>query len=208
MMNTDIPYSNWRPLSLVEVMRVFASASFTWSVAGGYAVEQFLGTSIREHGDMDVVVYRDEQSQVQRWLADWRLYAADPPGTLRPWSDNEYLPYGIHDIWGHRLHAQAWELQIMLAEVDGDHWFMRRNPQIRAHRDDLIVMYHGVPCIRIDVQLLYKARSCRPKDTHDFHACLPHLPADARRWLRDNLLLLYPTGHAWLKDLSGHHTLP
>lgn len=89
----------------------------------------------------------------------------------------------------------------MLAEVDGAHWFIRRSPQIRARRDDLIVIYSGMPCIRIEVQLLYKARSCRPKDTCDFQACLPQLPADAKQWLRDNLLLLYPTGHAWLKDL-------
>lgn len=92
MMNVNIPYGNWQPLSLADVMQVFADAPFTWGLAGGYAVEQFLGTAIREHGDTDVVVYRDEQLQVQGWLPDWLLYAADPPGTLRPWTDKEYLP--------------------------------------------------------------------------------------------------------------------
>ena len=139
---------------------------------------------------------------MQSWLADWQLYAADPPGTLRPWVNEEYLPYGIHDIWGHGPRAQARELQIMLAEADGDHWFMRRSPQIRARRGDLFVAYGGVPCVRVEVQLLYKARSCRAKDTCDFHACVPHLPADSRQWLKENLLLLFPTGHPWLKDPS------
>jgi hypothetical protein len=202
MMNTDIPYSTWQPLSLPEVVRLFAGAPFTWSIAGGYAVEQFLGRAIREHSDTDVVVFRDEQLPVQRWLADWQLYAADPPGTLRPWAMDEYLPFGIHDIWGHRRHMQAWELQVMLTEVDGDYWFMRRQPQIRGRRDDPIVSYHDIPCIRVEVQLLYKARRCRPKDTLDFQGCLPHLSADARRWLRDQLRLLSPEGHAWLEDLQ------
>lgn len=200
-MNGNIPYDDWRPLSLADVLRIFADAPFTWGIAGGYAVEQFLGTAIREHADIDVVVYRDEQVQVQGWLLDWRLYAADPPGTLRPWADKEYLPYGIHDVWGHRLGVRAWELQIMLTEVDGEQWFMRRSPEIRVRRDDLVVVYNGILCIRIEVQLLYKARSCRPKDTRDFQACLPQLPADAKRWLGDNLLRLYPAGHAWLADL-------
>ncbi len=164
-MNINIPYSNWQPLSRVEVIQVFANSPFPWGFAGGYAVEQFLGKSIREHSDTDIIVYRDQQLQVQRWLPDWQLYAADPPGTLRPWTDDEYLPYGIHGIWGHRRNVQAWQLQIMLTEVDRDQWFMRGNPQIRGRRDDLIVRYNGIPCIRIDVQLLYKARSCRPKDT-------------------------------------------
>ncbi len=201
MMNTVIPDNNWQSLSCMEVIQVFANAPFIWGIAGGYAVEQFLGKSIRDHSDTDIVVYRDQQLQVQRWLPDWQLSAADPPGTLRPWIDDEYLPYGIHDIWGHRRHVQAWQLQIMLAEVDGDHWFMRRNPEIRGRRDNLIVRYGGIPCIRIDVQLLFKARSCRPKDSADFEACMPHLSADAKRWLRQNLLQLYPTGHPWLEDL-------
>ena len=93
----------WQPLASTGIVRVFADAPFCWGLAGGYAIEQFLGTSIRDHADADVMVYRDEQRPVQRWLTDWRLFAADPPGTLRPWADNEYLPCGIHDIWGHRL---------------------------------------------------------------------------------------------------------
>jgi hypothetical protein len=198
-MSPSIPYNNWRPLSVAEVVQMFADAPFTYGLAGGYAVEQFLGWSIREHADIDVVVFRDKQLQVQRRLAGWRLYAADPPGTLRPWRDEEYLPLGIHDIWGHRAGVQAWELQIMLDEVEGDEWFMRRNPQVRGPRDALIVTYNRIPCVRVEAQLLYKARSGRPKDTQDFQACLPHLPADAKTWLRDNLLLLYPAGHAWLE---------
>ena len=200
MINANIPYNNWQPLSVARVMQVFADAPFTWGIAGGYAIEQFLGTSVRAHGDIDIA-YRDEQLHVQSWLAGWQLYAADPPGTLRPWIDKEYLPHGIHDIWGRGPRARAWELQIMLAETDGDHWFMRRSPQVRGHRDGLVVAYGGVPCIRVEVQLLYKARSCRAKDICDFHACVPHLPADSRQWLKDNLLLLYPAGHPWLKDL-------
>ena len=65
----------------------------------------------------------------------------------------------------------------------------------------LIVLYGGVPCIQVEVQLLYKARSSRPKDRCDFEACLPHLSGAAKLWLRDHLLLLYPAGHAWLEDL-------
>jgi hypothetical protein len=118
----------------------------------------FLGRSIRAHSDIDVVVFRDDQLVVQHWLAGWCLYAADPPGTLRPWLSGEYLPVGIHDIWGHRVDASAWQLQLMLAEVEGDMWWSRRNPVIRGQRNDLIVTYHGLPCVRIEVQLMYKSR--------------------------------------------------
>ncbi len=70
-----------------------------------------------------------------------------------------------------------------------------------SRRDDLIVRYGGVPCIRVEVQLLYKARGNRPKDRYDFDACLPHLSGAAKQGLKDNLMLLYPAGHPWLEDL-------
>lgn len=201
-MESNIPYHHWQPLSLTQVADIFANAPFTWGLGGGYAVEQFLGTSIRAHGDIDVVVYRDEQLEAQRWLPDWCLYAADPPGTLRAWSANEYLPYGIHDIWGHRTDARAWQLQLMLVEVEEDEWWSRRDATIRGRRDDLIVVYNGMPCVRIEVQLLYKAKNLLPKDEWEFQACLPLLSADAKRWLKASLHRLYPKGHPWIHALS------
>ena len=93
-------------------------------------------------------------------------------------------------------------MQVMLTEVDGDEWFSRRSPLIRGRRDDLIVVYGGIPCVRAEVQLLYKAKGRRPKDELDFAACLPMLSAGAREWLRDNLWLAHPAGHPWIDRLS------
>jgi hypothetical protein len=191
-MRADIPYDYWIPITVDEVMRIFADAPFQWCLAGGYAVEQFLGRSIRAHGDIDVMVFRDEQLAAQRWLRDWQFYAADPAGTLRKWHDNEYLPYGIHDIWGHKLDSNAWQLQLMLAEVEGDEWFSRRNHAIRGKRADLMTEYNGIPCIRIDVQMLYKAKNSRAKDELDFQACLPLLDNASKKWLKGHLLLTHP----------------
>ena len=105
----NIPISQWRPLSVAEAVRVFANAPFAWGLAGGYAIEQFLGRAIRAHDDLDIIVFRDDQLRLQHWLAGWQLFAADPPGTLRPWLMDEFLPVGIHDIWGYRAGATAWE---------------------------------------------------------------------------------------------------
>jgi hypothetical protein len=196
------PYTLWEPLSVAEVQQLFRGAPFAWGLAGGYAVEQFLGTSIRTHADIDIVVFRDEQHQLYQWLSDWRLYAADPPGTLRLWNATEWLTFGIHDIWAHHTNARAWQLQMMVVETDGDNWFSCRHPMIRGSRTDLLVNYHGILCIRIEVQLLYKAKGNREKDRHDFHACLPLLTAEAKAWLKQALQLAHPEGHAWLLSLS------
>src|SRR5690349_12990359 len=111
------PYTRWEPLSVAEVAALFRDAPFRWGLAGGYAVEQFLGTPIRPHDDIDIAVFRDDQAQLYQWLGEWRLFAADPPGTLRPWSEGEWLPAGIHDIWAHLRTARAWQLQVMLIDA-------------------------------------------------------------------------------------------
>ena len=191
------PYHAWKPLSVAEVRHMFRNAPFPWGLAGGYAVEQFLATSIREHGDIDIIIYRDDQHHLHDWLTNWSLYAADPPGTLRAWGATEWLNPGIHDIWGHQADAQAWQLQMMLVETAGDAWVSRRHPMIRGSRADLIVDYRQIPCIRIEVQLLYKAKGNRAKDWHDFHACLPRLTVDAKAWLKQALHLAHPEGHLW-----------
>ena len=201
-MPTEIPYSQWQPLSVPEVVQLFSNAPFSWGLAGGYAVEQFVGTPIRDHGDIDVIVYRDQQLELQGWLSDWQLFAADPPGSLRPWTKSEYLPYGIHDIWGYTS-VHAWRLQIMLTEVEGGRWFSRRSRLIGGQRGDLIVTYRSVPCIRVEVQLLYKAKDPRSKDDLDFKACLPLMSVEERQWLTTGLEVLYPEGHPWIQLLHA-----
>lgn len=191
------PYTRWASLSVGEVAALFRDAPFAWALAGGYAVEQFLGAPIRTHDDIDIIVFRDDQEQLYRWLAEWRLFAADPPGTLRPWGRGEYLATGIQDIWGYERAAQAWQLQIMLVDTDGEAWVSRRHPLIGGLRTDLLVLYHQLPCIRIEVQLLYKAKGNRAKDQLDFQACLPLLTPDAKAWLAQALQLAHPEGHAW-----------
>lgn len=198
---SEIPYTQWQPLSVSEVVALFSKAPFSWGLAGGYAIELFVGKSYRDHGDIDVIIFRDQQLELQNWLLNWHLYAADPPGTLRPWNKSEYLSQGIHDIWGHK-HVQAWQLQVMLTDVDENQWFSKRGRFINGHRDDLIVLYQNIPCIRIEVQLLYKAAPSRhAKDDLDFKTCLPLLSAESKTWLLENLSSLYPQGHPWKQFL-------
>ncbi|HVZ38312.1 MAG TPA: amino acid transporter [Candidatus Kapabacteria bacterium] len=196
-MQHSIPCSNWSPLTVTEVHDLFRDAPFTWGLAGGHAIERFVGRPIREHGDVDVILFRDDQRAAHEWLAGWHLHAADPPGTLRSWTAEETLPPGVHDIWCHRRDAQAWQLQLMLAENEGEEWFSRRNAAIRGSRREMIVEYGGLPCIRVEVQLLFKAKTNRAKDLMDLHACLPLLSGEARAWLRAMLQVAHPEGHAW-----------
>lgn len=151
MTHSTIPYDRWQPLTVKEVFDLFHGAPFQWAVASGYAIELFLGRSIRAHSDTDVMIFRDEQLKAQQWLHDWRLYAADPPSTLRLWNAGEYLSVGINDIWMHHVTSDAWQMQFLLSEVEGNEWVSKRSPLIRGNRDELITHYRDIPCICVEV---------------------------------------------------------
>ena len=198
-----IRFDRWQPISVASLTDLFQNAPFSWCLAGGYAVEQFLGRLLRPHGDIDLVAFRDEQLALQDWLKGWQLYAAHKPGALRKWQPDEYLPYGIHDIWGHQKDSMAWQLQIMLQEVEGDRWFCRRNHAVGGLREEFVRHYNQIPCIRIDIQLMYKAKNIRQKDAIDFAACLPKLSSTQRSWLKNSLSTMFPQGHEWLSILEN-----
>ena len=199
MPNVD---SRWSPLSVGELLDVMRGADFFWCLAGGHAIERVIGKSYRAHDDIDIVVLRSQQLPVQEWFRDWTLAAADPPGSLRPWAAGEKLTWRVHDIWAHRPGAVGWELQIMIQEDDGSSWFYRRDDRVHGRIDDLSIMVGDVPCLRPDLQLLFKAKSSRPKDDLDFLQLLPMLSEQDRQRLWDWLDLTSPNRHPWMPALE------
>lgn len=173
----------WEPASRAEVMRLFSVLDVPWWLAGGHAIELAAGRELRPHGDIDVLLLRRDQLAVQEALAGWEWWAADPPGTLRPWHRQETLPLSVHDIWC-RPDDRAWRIQVMLDESDGEDWVSRRNARIRRPIAELgRVSMDGIPYLAPDVQLFYKAHEPRAKDQTDFAAALPLLSAAERAWL-------------------------
>jgi hypothetical protein len=192
----------WTPLSVAEVVDLFRGASFFWCLAGGRAIERVVGRAYRPHQDIDIVVLRPQQLAVQDWLSEWRLAAADPPGSLRPWLPAERLPWRVHDVWAHREGAAGWELQLMLQEADAQSWYFRRDDRVHGPLDGLASVVDGLPCLRVDLQLLFKAKRSRPRDEMDFQAVLPSLTAAQRLTLAEWLRLTCPNGHDWIAALE------
>ena len=191
----------WEPLTPVQVYDVLKGLRAPWWIAGGWAIDAFIGRETREHGDIDVGVLRRDQIVVQGALAGWDLQAADPPGSLRPWLLREVLPEAVHDIWCRPDKEAAWGLQLMLDEADGDKWVYRRNSGIVLSLSELVWRgYGGVPYLVPEVQLLYKASRQSPVNESDFEACLPLLEEEQRTWLGVALLIAHP-GHPWIERL-------
>ncbi|WP_107483518.1 nucleotidyltransferase domain-containing protein [Streptomyces humi] len=192
MTRTETPWGPWEPAPLADVATLFSSVGVPWWVAGGHAIELAVGYSFREHSDLDVLLLRRDQRVVQLLLPAWEWWAADPPGTLRPWEPGEILSAEVHDVWCRPGPSEPWQIQIMLDEAEGRDWISRRCAQVRRPIDLLGTRSpEGVPYLAPEVQLYYKAHQPRPKDEEDFRAALPALDARQREWLVTAIIRAY-----------------
>jgi hypothetical protein len=171
-----------------------------WAVAGGWAIDLWLGEQTRDHHDVEVVVRRRDQHVVHRALsANWELFALDPPGGgWRPWSGAPI------DAPAFQLQARSssGEFDVFTEAVDDTKWHFRRDNRISLGSDEVIVRSaSGIPIVRPEIQLLYMAKSTEPKNRDDFEMARPHLPPEAAAWLQDALQITLP-GHAWLQRLG------
>jgi hypothetical protein len=204
----EAPYGPWEPAPPAEAAAIFAAMPSPWWIAGGYAIEFAIGRAIRDHGDIDVMVLRRDHLAVQQVLDGWEWWAADPPGTLRPWRPGEQLPAGIHDVWCRPGPGAPWRVQLMIDESDGDDWVSRRDPGIRRPLAGIgATSSDGIPYLRPEIQLFYKARGLRPKDETDFAAVLPVLTQAQRQWLAGALARAYGE-HPWISRTGAASSTP
>lgn len=181
-------------MTVPEVAALFAKAAAPWWIAGGHAIELFTGVR-RPHGDIDVLMLHRDQAAVRHVLAGWDCWVADPPGsgTLRPWATGEVLAPHLHDVWCRPVSTDPWRIQVMLDDSDGDEWVSRRSPKVRRPIASIgALSSDGVPYLKPEIQLYYKAKNPRPKDELDVAVTMPLLTPAARTWLAEAIRLAHP----------------
>jgi len=188
---------SWEPLGLDEAVRLLEGFPVRWWIAGGWALDLYLGRTIREHEDLDVLVLRDDQLAIQRHLAGWDIQVAHG-GRLEPWREGEPVEPPRSDLWARTRPEGPWEIQFLLAEHAGDVWRYRREPALTLPVAEIgLRSERGVPYLRPELVVLHKSHHPRERDETDLKAVLPELDPAARARLRGWLA----PGHAWLSRI-------
>jgi len=159
-----------RPETVAAVMEPLR---LWWAVAGGWAIDLWLGTTTRDHHDVEVVIQRQDQVALQASLRRaWNMSCIDPPGSeWRSWPLGEVLTRPTFQTKAKRLTV---EFDVFLEDVERGAWIFRRDADVRRPIEDLVVTTpSGVPVVQPEVQLLYMARHAGPKNDRDFLVALP-----------------------------------
>ena len=192
----ELDPDDWDAWPPARVAELFAGVDAPWCVAAGWAIELFLGDYRRAHEDLEVAVPRPRFGEFAARLGGLELYVPLGEGRLGPFDpDSE-----SHQTWV-REPDGPWRLDLFREPADGDTWVCRRDASIRMGYGELIRRTsEGIPYMRPDMVLLFKAKHAREKDEADFAAALPRLAAEERRSLGGWLERVHP-GHRWLERL-------
>lgn len=190
--------------SLDQVVSVFEGVSEQWWIAGGWAIDLFLGEQTREHEDVDVAILRNDERAFRRHLKSWQLWPGLGNDQLedKPIAANEKLPESREVLWCRPVVSSEWAFELLLNKTIGSEWVFKRSSTVRKPLQNLgSYTDDGVPYLNPEVVLLFKAKNNRAKDQHDFERVVPKLNNEANAWLSNSLQIVHP-GHPWLVDLS------
>jgi hypothetical protein len=194
-------YGPWRAFSPDEVRELLDGCGFKWWVAGGWAMEA-AGAASRHHDDTDIVVLRRDVAQIRAWLSGFHLWQADS-GAIRPLLPSRQMPVESHQLWMRKDSSGPWLLDLLVSPSEGDDWISRRDPRIRRPLDDIgWADPDGVPYLKPEIVLLFKAKQTRAKDEQDFASIKDRLAPEASSFLTASLTIAHPD-HAWLKSLES-----
>ncbi len=191
---------NYTPERTAELFKDYPER---WWIAGGWAIDLFLGEQTREHEDVDVAILREDEKAFRAHLRSWELWPGLGNNQLedKPIALEGELASDRGVLWCRPSANSEWAFELLLNKTDSEEWVFKRDGSIRKPIKDIGgVSDSGIPYLKPEIVLLYKAKNLFDKDKHDFEQVLPRLGDEARVWFGNSLRIAHPN-HPWLDAL-------
>jgi hypothetical protein len=213
--NPDLHSRSGAPLpdSLVRAADHLAGYGRDWFICGGWAADLLLGRQTRDHLDVDIQVFQEDQGVLRSHLGGWRLLGHDnavAEDSPDQW-DGRWLEPPAH-IHANTESMAGTELDIQIGQRTGDEWILSNEPQVTLPVSACrgIASWGDLPVVSAPIIVYFKAippryrtnprPARRAHDEEDFDTLPPTLDPAQRAWLRTAITAHQPD-HDWLSRL-------
>jgi len=185
------------PLSIASAMVGFDRP---WCIAGGWALDLWLGRETRLHGGVKIAVLRDHQIELRNYLNDWKFQIITLDGRLVQWKDRQQmLMLPVTQLIA--KDGAGEQCAVWLQESDGIDWMFRTNFDVRMNLARWIVEgTRGLPVMHPALVLFGKSQVDSQKNELDFRSVVERMDEAQREWLKVALLRNDPF-HQWIDQL-------
>jgi len=218
------------PEDVARIAELMSGYSLPWALCGGWAVDAWIGRLTRDHGDVDIAVFEDDQQALFELLAGWQMIPHEQtkenegadlwdgrplmiPAHIHTRSPelSGPLPERFSDSGARLISAEdGFWLDINLCERSDRDWVLAREPRVALPLERCIRQSAwGLPMVAPEVILFFKAtlyvgtkNHLRPRDEVDFTALLPLLSDEQRVWLREAVSRVYVGEHPWVERMA------
>lgn len=185
---------------VLNIKKILNNFTKPWYIAGGWAIDLYLGKKTRMHKDIEISIFRQDQKELYEYLNDWTLYKVIPGQHKRQrWLRNEWLSLPIHELHTTSPSKEENEInfEILLNESNHHYWYFRRNQQVKRRLYKIgRIGCQGIPYLSPEIVLLYKAKGPTIYDFNDFIQTIDLLTIEERAWLNKAIGYCYQS-HPW-----------
>jgi hypothetical protein len=182
-----------------RIANILHNYNGSWAIAGGWAIDLFLGFETRVHQDIEIAIPRSEQLMIRQYLKHWKFEFVEA-GEFKSWKSGITLKMPIHEIHAYRNNSS---LEILLNEIEDSFWTFRRDRRIRLESSKL---FHkssiGINYLAPEVVLIYKNKFKQPKDLFDLKQSIPKLSEEQLLWLKQANKSMSCDWEEWNNELA------
>lgn len=165
-----------------------------WFIAGGWALDLYIGRKTRYHEDIEIGIFRKDQLYLKNYFDGWK-FKKIVNGQFYEWGD-EFLELPIHEIYIVNEETDEY-IEILLNELKNNEWIYRRDLRISKSLNTTYSYTElGIPYLNPEIVLLFKTSHTREKDNQDFESVIKRIDDKEREWLSKSLKLYNPN-HKW-----------
>jgi hypothetical protein len=160
---------HWKPLAISDLQSHLGR--FTeWTLCGGYSIDLLLGRETRQHGDIDIGVFRSQLVTCLDAIGRDRVFLCQPGNRRVAWDGGSIDP-AVHDLWISDRAGGYWCMQIMVFDDEGEEVFYRRDRRLHWQKSNHSITVGSLRILNPMITLLYKANKATMEEKEIADIC-------------------------------------